>query len=233
MTRKVLGVVALAVGALLVFAGSWQELLRLEGPAGPGSAGIALTPWSIENRSGRTRSPNGVDSPQWGYALVLAGGLAAFAAVALVRSPRLAALGRLAAALAVGLVGATAWAAYTTITTLLSGPREPSSRFQWVVGSGLWTLATACLVLLVGAVLALEWPPRAPRPEGPVVYQVDGDDDHTPPFGILLPPTALGAADAPSAADPSPPGPAASTPPVARTGEENPPTGGNPSTVEP
>ncbi|CCH33818.1 hypothetical protein ABZ816_21525 [Actinosynnema sp. NPDC047251] len=185
MTRKASGAIALAVGALLVFAGCGLELYRLEGPSTPGSGGFGFTPWSVEFKS--ERAPSGPQpSPQWGYALVVAGVLAAFAALTPFRSARLAIVGRVAAALAIGVVGATAWAVATTVIGLFGGGREPSPKYHWVIGAGLWTLITACVVLLVGTLLVQDWPPRAPRPEGPVVYQLDADDD-TPPFGIPVP----------------------------------------------
>ncbi|MEU4805909.1 hypothetical protein [Actinosynnema sp. NPDC023587] len=163
MTRKALGAVVLAVGAALVLGGSALELYRLDRPHAPGSGGFAVTSWSVVFQSERTPS-SGRSSPRWGYALVVAGVLVAFAAVAQFRSSRLAIAGRLAAALAVGLAGATTWSAYTTVTTLFGGGREPSPRFHWVIGPGLWTLAAACLVLLVGTVLVQDWPARTSSP---------------------------------------------------------------------
>jgi hypothetical protein len=98
------------------------------------------------------------------------------------------------------------------------------------VGPGTWLIGAAALALLVGAVVAHDWPARVPRPTGLSVYQVDDDD--TPPFGIAIPVSEL---DLP----PAPP-PVAELPPVVElpgvsrpaADERRHPTGGNPSTVD-
>ncbi|MBB5959343.1 hypothetical protein FHS29_005963 [Saccharothrix tamanrassetensis] len=218
---------ALLTGALLTFAGVLMDLYRLE-VALPEYQGFRLTPWQVHYRPPIDPSSD-PHTPQWGYPMVLAGVLAVVAALLLFRSPRFVAVGRFAAVASAGLLVGTTWSAHATVTTLFGRENLPPSSSA-TLGSGMWTLTAACLVLLVGAALAQDWPPRAPEPTGVSVYRVDGDDDDTPPFGIAIPTTAL---DVPEVADRAAGAADGDGSGVADRGaERHPPTGGNPSTVE-
>ncbi|WP_433263100.1 hypothetical protein ACQPZF_31260 [Actinosynnema sp. CS-041913] len=237
MNRRMIAAGTLSAGALLGFGGALLELYRVDAPPPRGVGGFTLTAWRIVFYNQPT-TEDVMDGPQWGYPLVTASALALVAAVLLFRPAPLAAVGRFTAVIATGLLGGTAWSVHTTIRNLFVNPETVPYGFATVVGAGLWSLAGACLVLLVGAVLAQDWPRRAPKPTGVAVYRVDGDDD-TPPFGIPIPTAELAVPEAtdlpvPRATDVPVPGATDSPVPgaVDRTGEERPPTGGNPSTVE-
>ncbi|MBM7813846.1 hypothetical protein [Saccharothrix algeriensis] len=207
MSRRVLGAVLLGAGGVLALVGTLLDLYRLEGPAGaPPGTSFTLTAWRIAFEAGAGGGPV-PRTPQWGYALVPAGGLAVLGAVLQFRSPVLAAVGRFAAVAGFGALAATTWSVHTTVTTLFGGAFPPAG-YADRLGPGLWAFAAACPVLLAGALLVQEWPRRVPVPAGAAVHRVDGDDD-TPPFGIPVP------TDLPS-----------------RPGEGRPPSEGNPSTVE-
>ncbi|MFI9010802.1 hypothetical protein ACIGNX_26545 [Actinosynnema sp. NPDC053489] len=198
MTRRAIAVPTIGAGALLVVLGSLFPLYGQETHVRPGVNGplpegllrsVALTGWEYLQEpalSGRSAGV-GFDFPVYGHGLVLGAVLAGAGALLQLRSARWAAVGRFGVLAAFGLVVGTLWAAVETLRTVFgvdsgASPAVTTSEF---VGAGTWLVGVAAVVLLVGAVLAQEWPPRLPRATGLSVYQVD--DDATPPFGIAMP----------------------------------------------
>jgi hypothetical protein len=228
VSRRALAVLLIGAGALFVVLGSLFPLYGMETvvdyrPEGPRVEGrIALTGWEVVQEP--PPPPQNADTwrgPVFGYGLVAAAVLAAVGAGLQLRSPRSAAIGRFGVVAGLGLVVGTLWAALEILTLMFGGPEGSST--ENFVGAGTWIIGGAALVMLVGAVLAQDWPPRVPRPTGTSVYQVDDDD--TPPFGIAIP---VGELDVPADGT-GETGEGGDAPP---DDDRRHPTGGNPSTVD-
>ncbi|ONI89067.1 hypothetical protein ALI22I_16215 [Saccharothrix sp. ALI-22-I] len=239
MSRRAIAVVSIGAGALFVVLGSLFPLYgteiytRFVPPGGQPSGArgtIALTAWEL------IRDPvppadvrgDGDSFPTYGHSLVVAAVLAAIGAGLQLRSPLLAAIGRFGVLVGFGLVVGTLWTALETLRQLLGDGGSVNGGSEQFVGTGTWMIGGAVLVMLVGVVLAQDWPARLPRPTGVSVYQVDDDD--TPPFGIAIPVSEL-EVPATDPSTPVPPVPPAAEPEL--SGDDRHPTGGNPSTVEP
>lgn len=224
MSRRAIAVLTIGAGALLVVLGSLFPLYGVETIFRPGPAGVvreansltALTGWEFVQEPQVPRSQDGGRFPVYGYGLVLGAVLAGIGAVLQLRSPLLAAIGRFAVLAGFGVVVGALWSALETLRTLFSidGTATAIATREQFVGAGTWLIGLAAVALLVGVVLAQDWPLRLPRPTGVSVYQVENDD--TPPFGIAIPVSEL---DVPPG-DPVPPD------------ERRHPTGGNSSTVD-
>lgn len=254
MTRRAFVVLTIGAGALMVVLGSLFPLYGVETSVRPGMDvsvpnGIrrlmALSGWEyVEEPPSGNAGGVQFDFPVYGYGLVFAAVLAAVGALLQLRSPLLAAVGRFGVLAAVGVVVGTLWTALETLRTLFSvDMSSPMVTHEEFVGTGTWLIGASALAMLVGAVVAHDWPARVPRPTGVSVYQV-ADDDDTPPFGIAIPVSEL---DVPPG-DPAPPAgpvapPVAELPPLAdlprphgapdpATDPRRHPTGGNPSTVD-
>ncbi|MFC6094072.1 hypothetical protein [Saccharothrix lopnurensis] len=203
MTRRAVAVGLLVVGALLVLLGSLFPLFAVEqvelfGPGGrePDSrtVTVGITGWEVV----RDPEPDAAaeldgEDPVYGYALVVAALLAGAGAVLRVRTPRQAVVGGLAAGAGAGLVAGVLWAVVETWSVLFGGPL-PDEGVRTFVGAGGYLLGVAVALVVAGAVLGAEWPPRAPRTAGDAVHRVD--DDATPPFGIAVPVIELGPVEA-------------------------------------
>ena len=266
MTRRAIAVLTIGAGALVVVLGSLFPLYGVETTARPGVNGpieegvlrmVALTGWEYvrEPMPPGIRAGDDFAFPAYGHGLVFAAVLAAIGALAQLRSPRVAAIGRFGVLTAFGIVVGTLWAAVETLGTLFGGgsPSTSATTTEEFVGTGTWLVGAAALALLVGAAVAHDWPAPVPRPAGVSVYQVDDDD--TPPFGIAIPVTELEVPPAPVSPDGSmSPGgsvapdrsawpvapPVAELPPVVElpgeprssVDDRRHPTGGNSSTVD-
>ncbi|PSL53202.1 hypothetical protein B0I31_110295 [Saccharothrix carnea] len=249
MTRRAIVVITLGAGALLVVLGSLFPLYGVDtevrpGPGRPSPADVtrlvALTGWEYLEEPTPLNRPEGAefDHPVYGYGLVFAAVLAGIGALLQLRTPLLAAIGRFGVLAGFGLAIGTLWAALETLRSLFGVNTMPVSFVtqETFVGTGAWLIGLGALALLVGAVMAHDWPARVPRPTGVAVYQVDDDD--TPPFGIAIPVSELDVPPAGPAGPVAPP--VAELPPVvelpgaARSSadERRHPTGGNPSTVD-
>lgn len=181
-----MGAVALGVGAVLAVCGSLLELYRAEFRVGPDRADTqVLTAWQTTFDFAASPAPETLPGWGWGYSIVAAAVLAVVGLVLLFRSPFAGAVGRFLVVAAGGVLIGTTWSAYATLDGMFDNIVMING--STTVGSGLWVLALACLALAAGAALVQEWPERAPRPEGPAVYRVDGDEEDTPPFGIPIP----------------------------------------------
>ncbi|WP_309117229.1 hypothetical protein [Saccharothrix sp.] len=186
MSGRVVGAVALGVGAVLAVCGSLLELYRIEFGFEPGRTDRQVfTGWQSSFDFTGMAQPENMPGLGWGYPIVAAAALAVVSVVLLFRSPLLGAVGRVLAVLAGGLLIGTTCSAFLTLERLL-GPTAVAYGTT-TVGAGLWVLVLACLAVAAGAVLVQEWPRRQPKPAGPAVYRVDGDDEDTPPFGIPIP----------------------------------------------
>lgn len=253
MTRRAFAVLTTCAGALMVVLGSLfplygVEISRRVELGGPVSEGMgrfmALTGWEyVEEPPSGYAGGIEPDFPVYGHALVFAAVLAAVGALLQLRSPLLAAVGRFGVLAAVGLAVGTLWAVLETLRTLfgVSAP-SPAVGYDEIIGTGTWLIGASALVMLVGVVVAHDWPARVPRPTGVSVYQVADDD--TPPFGIAIPVSDLDVPQGvpvPQAVPVAPP--VAQLPPVVDLprpyGAPEPaadqwrhPTGGNPSTVD-
>ncbi|GAB3008103.1 hypothetical protein [Saccharothrix stipae] len=216
MTRRAIAVITIGAGALFVVLGSLFPLYGMEAVArfGPGGEAqessrrlVALTGWEYVQEPLPSGESLTYGFPVYGHGLVLAAVLAGVGALLQLRSPLLAAIGRFAVLVGCGLVVGVLWAALETLGTLFgSGNAGAAVTSDEFVGTGTWLAGGAALALLVGAVLAHDWPARVPRPAGVSVYQVDDDD--TPPFGIAIPVDEL---DVPPADTTSPSGTARPT----------------------
>lgn len=212
MTRRAIAVITIGAGALFVVLASLLPLYGVRttvrqgvNPASPGtSRTVALSGWEYFQDPVPPGEYLGSGVyPVYGYGLVLAAVLAAVGALLQLRSPLLAAVGRFAVLAAVGVVVGTVWAVLETLRTLFGSVNTaPTVTTDEFVGTGTWLLALASVAMVVGAVVAHDWPARVTRPAGVSVYRVDDDD--TPPFGIPVPVSELDV----------PPGPVA--PPVAQ-----------------
>ncbi|MEU7529658.1 hypothetical protein AB0A74_28290 [Saccharothrix sp. NPDC042600] len=186
MNRRVVGAVALGVGAVLAVCGSLLELFRAEFRVGPDRVDSqVLTAWRTTFEFSGAQAPETFPGWGWGYSIVAAAVLAVVGLVLLFRSPTAGAVGRFAVVAAGGVLIGTTWSAYATLDGMFDTIAMINGGMAF--GPGLWVLVLACLALTAGAALVQEWPERPPRPEGPAVYRVDGDDEDTPPFGIPIP----------------------------------------------
>ncbi|CCH33819.1 hypothetical protein ABZ816_21520 [Actinosynnema sp. NPDC047251] len=176
MNRRVLGVVALLVAAPLVFVGTFLPLYTQVWEFGdPASMTIEQTSWEVRSNNGQ-----GVFGRQALYAVPMVVG----ALLMVLGALRVGVLwGRLTAfAGSVLLLGSTWAVAHYAFATYLTESPGNGLEITPTLGLGTSVLLAASVLAVVGGLLVQEWPPRAPRPEGPVVYQLDDDD--TPPFGI-------------------------------------------------
>ncbi|NUT52992.1 MAG: hypothetical protein HOV94_37745, partial [Saccharothrix sp.] len=227
MTRRAIAVATTAAGALFVVLGSLLPLYgvesapRYEPPGGPLPEvtrwTLLVTPWELVRTP---PPPPGVDMgefPTYGYSLVFAVMVVAVGVVMQLRTPLVAAIGRVGVLVASGLVVGTVWTALETLGDIFGGTALEEARE--FVGAGTWLLLLGAAGLLAGSVVAQDWPARVPQSSGVAVYQLDDDD--TPPFGIPIPVAEPGARPAghgpqPVVAGPPPPAPAPEAPPVAR-----------------
>ncbi|MCC8250941.1 hypothetical protein [Saccharothrix luteola] len=189
MSRRLLGAVLLLVAGVGAVVGTFLPLYQ-EGNDHVGMAPmVTATSWDYVF----TNVPEGMDfgpvqSPQYGVPIVVAAVLLAVA-VALVflpESQRLAS--RYLAVGGTGLLAGAVWAASAVVMSAAgNASRDPDDGGYTVdVGEGIVVLGASVVVAVVGVVLLHARRPE-PRPEGPVVYRVDGvedDDTDTPPFGI-------------------------------------------------
>ncbi|XVV01768.1 hypothetical protein ACQPW3_30870 [Actinosynnema sp. CA-248983] len=186
MNGRVVGAVALGVGAVLAVCGSLLELYRIEFEFQPGrSDRQVFTAWQSTFDFTGMSAPETTPGLGWGYPIAAAAALAVVGLVLLFRSPLLGAIGRFVAVLAGGLLIGTTCSAYLTLERLFGA--TASSFGEPTIGAGLRVLGLASLAVALGAVLVQEWPQRLPKPVGPAVYRVGDDDEDTPPFGIPIP----------------------------------------------
>ncbi|MFJ6677217.1 hypothetical protein ACIQMJ_39465 [Actinosynnema sp. NPDC091369] len=190
MSRRLLGAAMLVVAGVVAVVGTFLPLYA-EGSAHLGSEPlVTVTSWEyvFNNLPGNPEFPP-MRSPQYGVPIAVAAVLLAIAAalVFLPESQRLAS--RYLAIGGTGVLVGSVWAAVAVVVSLLGNAerQETAGGFTVNVGEGVPVLGAAVLLAAAGAVLVHARRPE-PRPEGPVVYRVDGvegdDDTDTPPFGI-------------------------------------------------
>ncbi|MEU4805908.1 hypothetical protein [Actinosynnema sp. NPDC023587] len=178
MTRRVLGVAALLIAATLAIVGTFLPLYEQVFDFGE------TLPMKLEQSSWGVRRENGQEvlggKTLFGVPMVVGALLVVLGAL---RAG--ARWGRLAALVGSVLLLGSTWAVAQLVFALWSTKSDGAVlAIHVTIGLGIVVLSVASVVAVVGAFLVQEWPPRAPRPEGPVVYQLDGNDDDTPPFGI-------------------------------------------------
>ncbi|XVS62768.1 hypothetical protein ACQPYE_31560 [Actinosynnema sp. CA-299493] len=189
MSRRLVGAVLLVAAGVAAVVGTFLPLYGESTSARSSGLHITSTSWSYVF----SNVPEGMDfgpvrSPQYGVPIVVAAVLLAVA-VALVflpESQRLAA--RYVAISGTGLLAGAVWAAGAAVMAAVgNASRQPDDGdFRVEVGAGIAVMGAAVVGAVVGVVLLHARRPE-PRPEGPVVYRVDGgedDDTDTPPFGI-------------------------------------------------
>jgi hypothetical protein len=197
VSRRLLGAVLLVVAGVAAVIGTFLPLYVQSLDFGSRSAGdldsgptTTVTSWEFTF----SNVPEGLDfgtvqSPQYGVPIVVAAVLLAIA-VALAFLPetqRLAA--RYTAIAGTGLLAGAVWAVAASIVSAVgNASREPEDTgYRTEVGEGIVVLGASVVIAVIGVVL-LHARRARPRPEGPVVYRVDGveddDDTDTPPFGI-------------------------------------------------
>ncbi|MEV0679751.1 hypothetical protein AB0I60_24815 [Actinosynnema sp. NPDC050436] len=179
MTRRVLGVVALLIAAPLVFAGTflplYDQVWDLGGPT-PTTMTITQTSWDVRTDNGEEVMGR---RALYGVPMVIGALLMVLGAL------RVGALwGRLTAFAGSLLLLGSTWAVAQSVFAMTLSEPTRDLPLTATTGLGMVLLLVASVLAVAGGLAVQEWPPRAPRPEGPVVYQVDGDDDDTPPFGI-------------------------------------------------
>ncbi|MEU7529657.1 hypothetical protein AB0A74_28285 [Saccharothrix sp. NPDC042600] len=183
MDRRVVGVVALVAAVPLAVVASFLPLYEQVWRFSPdGGMDLAHTSWAVSTSSGGVFGREAL----YGVPVVVAAALLLVGAVFVrVWWGRLVAFGG-----ALMLVGA-AWAVAQLAFGVL-GEGQPVGEgltIETELGSAVLVYGVACLVAVLGGVLVQDRPARVvPVPEGPVVYRVD-EDDHTPPFGLALPPS--------------------------------------------
>lgn len=190
MSRRLLGAALLVVAGVAAVVGTFLPLFS-QGGDSPGSLPlITATSWEYVFSD----VPNGLDfgdlqSPQYGVPIAVAAVLLGVAAalVFLPEAQRLAS--RYLAVGGTGLLAGAVWAAAADVISTAGNASEQGGAggFGVRVGEGIVLLGASVVVAAVGVVL-LHARRSQPRPEGPVVYRVDGaedeDDTDTPPFGI-------------------------------------------------
>ncbi|WP_433263102.1 hypothetical protein ACQPZF_31265 [Actinosynnema sp. CS-041913] len=182
MTRRVAGVVALLLAAPLALVGTFLPLYEQswEFPDSQRMA-VAQTGWQVTSDGGDF----GRDA-LFGLPMVVAALLLVLGAARVGRM-----WGRLVAAGGAMLLLGGAWAVWQFVLAIYLAEQDRGGLvIITTFGLALPLLGLACALAVGGALAVQDWPPRAPRPAGPVVYQVEGNDDDTPPFGIPLPPDA-------------------------------------------
>lgn len=188
MSSRLLGAVLLVVAGVGAVIGTFLPLFTQGGESVGAPPMVIVTSWQHVFAN----VPEGLDfgtvqSTQYGVPIVVAAVLLGIA-VALVFLPE---SQRLASRyLAIGgtgvLVGAVSSAVAYVVAVVGNASRQPEGQpFAVTVGEGVVVLGASVVVAVVGVVLLHARRPE-PRPEGPVVYRVDGveDDTDTPPFGI-------------------------------------------------
>ncbi|MFD0206941.1 MULTISPECIES: hypothetical protein [Saccharothrix] len=206
MSRRVLGAVLLVVAGVAAVVGTFLPLYWQGSVFRGRRIGFTTTSWQIvSDRVSDDPKADDFDlvlsqtTPQFGVSIVGAALLLAIAAalVALPEAQRLAA--RYVAVAGTALLAGSVWTTGTVVAAAVDEREadpdaEPSNRpsleelFIEEVGEGIWLMAAAVVVAVVGTVLLHGRRPE-PKPEGVVVYRVDDDlsdtdDTDTPPFGI-------------------------------------------------
>ncbi|MFE9751472.1 hypothetical protein ACFYOT_41750 [Saccharothrix saharensis] len=190
MSRRLFGAAMLVVAGVVAVVGTFLPLY-VEGSARDGSEPlVTVTSWEYVF----TNLPGGMDfqpmqSPQYGVPIVVSAVLLAIAAalVFLPESQRLAS--RYVAIGGTGVLVGSVWAVIGVVASVVGNADEEGAvrGLMVQVGEGVPVLGAAVLLAATGAVLVHARRPE-PRPEGAVVYRVDGveadDDTDTPPFGI-------------------------------------------------
>jgi hypothetical protein len=177
--RRSLGVFSLVAGALLALLGSLLPLYRQTYRLAE-QLEFEVTAWNVRTITGP--QPAGDEfrsSVQYGVPLAVAAGLLVLAALFLRHHRFGAVAGFLAAGVPLMLVGAT-WVVLQVYLRLAEGNRRADPITLTSPGLGLWVLAIACVVALVGGVLVQHWPERAPvpEPEGAVVHRLPDAEEH-------------------------------------------------------
>ncbi|MCE6994581.1 hypothetical protein LZG04_07130 [Saccharothrix sp. S26] len=189
MSRRLLGAAMLVGAGVTAVVGTFLPLYA-EGPAREDRLpSITVTSWEYvfsNLPAGMEFAP--VRSPQYGVPIVVSAVLLAVAAalVFLPESQRLAA--RYLAIGGTGVLVGSVWAVVAVVVSMVGNAARPEvGGFAVHVGEGVSVLGASVLLAVAGVVL-VHARRREPRPEGPVVYRVDGDevddDTDTPPFGI-------------------------------------------------
>ncbi|ONI89066.1 hypothetical protein ALI22I_16210 [Saccharothrix sp. ALI-22-I] len=178
MTRLV-GVVALVIGAALTLVGTflplYTQVFEFGGVMSGETVEMGQDSWGVlDSEPWREREA------RYGVPMVVAVVLIVLGAAFTGRM-----WGRLAAISGAMLLTGSVWLVGQQLLALfaLGGP---GITITTELGLGSFTLAAATLVVLVGALLVQDWPPRAPKPDPgvAVVYRLDDDDTDTPPFGF-------------------------------------------------
>ncbi|MFD1148547.1 hypothetical protein [Saccharothrix hoggarensis] len=194
MSRRLVGVAALVGAGAVAVVGTFRPLFWQGSLFRDERVGFTTTSWDITADASSSEIDLMLDqTPQFGVPIVISAVLLAIAAalVALPEAQRLAA--RYAAVVGTALLAGSVWTTGMVVATAVDDPDGEESPVEAIggfteeVGDGVWVLTAAVVLAVVGTVL-VHGRRATPRPEGPVVYRVDGDGDgddtDTPPFGI-------------------------------------------------
>ncbi|MEU4447402.1 hypothetical protein AB0K14_38125 [Actinosynnema sp. NPDC050801] len=188
MSRRLFGAALLVAAGATAVVGTFLPLYSEGAASGGMTPLITVTSWEyvFAEFPGDPDFPP-VQSPQYGVPIVVSAVLLAIAAalVFLPEAQRLAA--RYLGIAGTGVLVGSVWAVVAVVVSMDgNASRGGSEGFTVEVGESVPVLGASVLLAVVGVVL-LHARRTAPRPEGPVVYRVDGgedDDTDTPPFGI-------------------------------------------------
>ncbi len=178
--RQRIGVFSLVAGALLALVGSLLPLYRQAYRLAE-QLEFEVTAWNSRTITGpQPDSDEFRSSVQYGVPIAVAAALLVLAALFL-RSRRFGAVaGFLATGVPLMLVGAV-WVVFQVYLRLAEGNRRVDPITLTTPGLGLWVLAVACVVAVVGGALVRHVPERVeptPEPDGPVVYRLPDAEEH-------------------------------------------------------
>jgi hypothetical protein len=201
-SRRVVAGVVLLLAGLLAIGGTFADLYALNVMVNLGLTSFehsfTVTSWVTQYPTTGLPFSDGSRTNYFGVPVVIAGGLALYAANLLLRGRdplrRLTTV-RLAAAAATAMIAGYIWFAVTNLIDSIG--TNAGSTFTFTAGAGMWLLVAAALIGGLGSTLLLGLVPPAPLPvvaapaaDEAIVYEVDVD---TPPMGfevpVNLPPT--------------------------------------------
>jgi hypothetical protein len=190
--RRTVGAVALGAGAVLAVVGAtlpvFERVLTYTGELEVLTMTLWGFEWSLD--SGR----NDVGGPRYGVPVIAAAVLLAVSAVLVLLAPRLPL--RFAGPTSTAAIGSAAvltGSVWVVGQFVLGSEPTGTESVKESVGSGMITLVVACVVALVGGLLAQDWPGQVvvlrPEPKGVVVYQLPDAEANadTPAFGTPAP----------------------------------------------
>lgn len=176
--RRLVGVVTLLIGAALTLVGTFLPLCTQSFDVATDRMVFTQTAWGVTTNAQELYARE----PRFGVPMVVAVALVVLGALMSTRM-----WGRLVAIAGAMLLTGAVWQAGQYVAALMEEVFT-GLPITTELGLGCATLAAAVLVVVVGALLVQDWPPRRSRPDTGevVVYRLDDEDTdtETPAFGF-------------------------------------------------